>query len=68
VQCESLLDELPVQQLKVGRYTFRAVLATEDAKLDRRKEAVAPFAVNDEDAARSAPPVATPAAPNPPAP
>jgi hypothetical protein len=68
VQCERLLDELPVRQLKPGRYTFRAVLATEDSKLDHRKEAVAPFSVNDPDAARSAPPVTAPAEPKPPAP
>jgi hypothetical protein len=42
-----LLDELPVQQLKPGRYTFRAVLAAADGKLDQKKEAKAPFLVDD---------------------
>lgn len=49
VQCERLLDELPVPQLKPGRYTFRAVLATEGRKLDRMIEAAAPFAVDERD-------------------
>jgi len=47
VQCERLLDELPVQQLKPGRYTFRAVLATVGDKSDQQTEAQAPFAVDD---------------------
>jgi hypothetical protein len=67
VQCERLLDELPVPQLKPGRYTFRAVLATAESKFDHPKEAVAPFAVSDTDSAPSAPPAAAPAAPEPPA-
>jgi len=46
VQCERLLDELPVQQLKPGRYTFRAVLATVGDANDQKTEAQAPFAVN----------------------
>ncbi len=45
VQCERLLDELPVQQLKPGRYTFRAVLAAAGDKGDQKTEAQAPFAV-----------------------
>jgi VWFA-related protein len=47
VQCERLLDELPVQQLKPGRYTFRAVLATAGDTGDQKTEGEAPFAVED---------------------
>jgi hypothetical protein len=47
LQCESLLDELPVQQLKPGPYTFRAVLAAEGSKPNQWKVAVAPFLVSD---------------------
>jgi len=39
------LDELPVSQLKPGRYTFRAVLATAGKTLDPPIEALAPFTV-----------------------
>jgi hypothetical protein len=46
LQCERFMDELPVQQLKPGRYTFRAVLAAEAAKYEHLKEGVAPFLVN----------------------
>jgi hypothetical protein len=46
IQCERMLDELPVPQLKPGRYTFRAVLGSEASKLDHTTEAVAPFAVD----------------------
>jgi VWFA-related protein len=45
VQCERMLDELPVSQLKPGRYTFRAVLATAGKTLDPPIEALAPFTV-----------------------
>ncbi len=46
VQCERLLDEVPVRQLKPGRYTFRAVLATAGDTGHPTTEAQAPFAVN----------------------
>lgn len=54
VQCERLLDELPVPRLKPGRYTFRAVLATVGRKLEQTTEAQAPFAVDEGKAGASA--------------
>jgi hypothetical protein len=44
VQCERMLDELPVSQLKPGRYTFRAVLKT-SGELAPPVEASVPFTV-----------------------
>ena len=49
VQCERLLDEIPVTQLKPGRYSFRAMLATVGRKLELTAEAEAPFAVDEGD-------------------
>jgi hypothetical protein len=45
VQCERMLDELPVAKLKLGRYTFRAVLSSSGGKLDPPVEYSVPFTV-----------------------
>jgi len=45
VQCQRLFDELPVPQLKPGRYTFRAVLVSVGQDLAPPTEGTAPFAV-----------------------
>jgi hypothetical protein len=55
VQCERMLDELPVGQLKPGRYTFRAMLKDAGELSDQPIEASVPFTV-------------TPASQEPPAP
>jgi hypothetical protein len=45
VQCERLLDELPVSRLKPGRYTFRAVLKSAGTMIEQPVESSAPFTV-----------------------
>jgi hypothetical protein len=66
VQCERMLDELPVARLKPGHYTFRTVLATKGGTLDPSIEASAPFFVVEP--AATAPPATAPISPEPPAP
>jgi len=48
VHCERLLDEIPVPQLKPGKYTFRAVIAGVGKELSHDVEATAPFEVTGE--------------------
>ena len=48
VHCERLLDEVPVPQLKPGKYTFRAVIAGVGKEFGRDVEAAAPFEVRAE--------------------
>jgi VWFA-related protein len=45
VQCERLFDELPIQRLKPGGYTFRAVLTTVGQQIAPKTDAAVPFAV-----------------------
>jgi VWFA-related protein len=45
VQCERLLDELPVPRLKPGGYTFRAVLKSAGTMIEQPVESSAPFTV-----------------------
>jgi hypothetical protein len=66
VQCERWLDELPVTQLKPGRYTFRAALTTENGEHDPPIESMTSFSVAEPPAA--APPATTPTSQEPPAP
>jgi VWFA-related protein len=66
VQCERLLDELPVAQLKPGRYTFRAVLAAASGMVDAPIEALASFSVLEPTA--PAPPAIPATSQEPPAP
>jgi hypothetical protein len=45
VQCERLLDEVPVARMKPGAYTFRAVLAAVEGDLAEPEEGKVPFTV-----------------------